>query len=72
MFRIDIIQVEMFGFCCCGRCECNVGFGLHCFGSRMFAQKVTKVWTTKRPCDEVWYFSCNVHSSVVRLVGQWR
>ena len=72
MFRIEIIQVVVFGVCRCGRCESSVGLASHVFGSKVFAHKVMKVCTMERACDEVWYFACYVPSSVVRLVGQWR
>ena len=71
MFWIEIIQVEMLGVCCCGRCGSSVGLGLHCLGSKVFAQKVIKVITMERACDEVWYFACRKPALVVRLVGQW-
>jgi hypothetical protein len=67
MFRIEIIQVEVFGVCRYGRCESSVSLASHVFGSKVYAQKVIKVCTMERACDEVWYFAC-----VVRLVGQWR
>ena len=71
MFWIEIIQVEMLGVCRCGRCESSVGLASHCLGSKVFAQKVIKVCTMERACDEVWYFACRKPALVVRLVGQW-
>jgi hypothetical protein len=53
MFRIEIIQVEVFGVCRCGRCESSVGLASQVFGSKVFAQKVMKVCTMERACDEV-------------------